>query len=404
MVRRLTRERAREHRRAHPVPPQTRHGRYRYALRAFKDADWIAKTEDDGLVWLEPLLRELWPLRADRMVYVGMMQWQGSCSAGEALGPAAPLANSSLGRRDTAATGGASRFAAPWLPSLSQAERLALSRRQVRAQGQLPCAGCWGGWCARTTRPQARAPAPNGDSRRPPGLLHSLAPRRYRQGAPPPHACGSMWRRGWGGSVRLGTPECPLFRLSPFACGPFEARSRPLAEAVGQCEYASRYFDVISRHGNEVRDWCVSADGSQGHVISHCVRALTVADLGIERQRYATVKQMNASNGVYIVHPIKSRGVEHNAARLPQYVSQWKAAWTYLRRAPYRPARGHGIPISRVSFAPNASRPHVERLPLPKPSPPHLHEARARGQRGNLTERRSEARQLVSAGKGAHRF
>jgi hypothetical protein len=110
------------------------------------------------------------------------------------------------------------------------------------------CSGCWGGW--------------------------------FNFGAQAPRSCMPMWRAGWSGSVKEGNAECPMFRLSPFACGPFEARSRQLALAVSRCEYADNYFAAMSRRGNAKRDWCVSADGGQGHAVGACVRSLYIADLG----------------------------------------------------------------------------------------------------------------------------
>jgi len=145
------------------------------------------------------------------------------------------------------------------------------------------CHGCWAGW--------------------------------YRGGAPAPRACGDMWKDGWQGSVRQGSVTCPQFQLAPFACGPFEARSRHLAQIVARCEYADRYFKAMSRRGDVRRDWCVSTDGGQGHALGACVRSMHIADLGMHRQKYATKQQLNESHSVMIVHPIKSRGLERNPGR-----------------------------------------------------------------------------------------
>ena len=141
-------------------------------------------------------------------------------------------------------------------------------REAQRGEEVQKCAGCWGGW--------------------------------FRGGAPAPNACMGMWRaRGpVGSSVREQTDECPSFRLSPFACGPFEARSRRLAEAVAQCAYAERFFRVTSRRGDARADWCVSTDGGQGHAIGSCVRSMHIVDLGPLRQKYATVPQLNESHSV----------------------------------------------------------------------------------------------------------
>ena len=194
--------------------PAKIHAWYTYALKAYPQAQWIAKTEDDGMLWTKPLVTALGSVRQRGSVYAGMMQWQGGCEHSEAR-------------------------------SASGAEQA--------------CAGCWGGW--------------------------------FNNGAAAPRHCMPMWRMGWSGSVKTGVPECPSFRLAPFACGPFEARTRHLALAVSKCAYAKTYFDSMSRRGNARHDWCVSADGGQGHAVGACVRTLHIADLGPHRQKYATEKQ-----------------------------------------------------------------------------------------------------------------
>ena len=170
-----------------------------------------------------------------------------------------------------------------------------------------------------------------------------------------------MWRMGWSGSVKTGVPECPSFRLAPFACGPFEARTRHLALAVSKCAYAKTYFDSMSRRGNARHDWCVSADGGQGHAVGACVRTLHIADLGPHRQKYATEKQLNESRSVLIVHPIKSRGAENGDARkLTWLLDTWRHYWNFLRRVPHVQ---RAISEARLHFRHNDSRPLVERLP-----------------------------------------
>lgn len=214
-----------------------------------------------------------------------------------------------------------------------------------------PCLGCWGGW--------------------------------YRGGAPSPSTCQPMWRANWKGAVREQTDACPAFRLAPFACGPFEARSRHLAHTVARCEYADRYFAAMSRRGDAKSDWCVSTDGGQGNVLGECVRSMHIADLGPRRQKYATRLQLNESHSVFIVHPIKSRGAEHSPARVPRLVEQWREMWEYLRRAPHVHAT---VAESRITFRRNESRPLTERLPA-HGGYPGVHEAA--GARGRGTTRAS---------------
>ena len=188
------------------------------------------------------------------------------------------------------------------------------------------CAGCWGGW--------------------------------FGSGAASPRHCMPMWRANWAGSVKQGSDECPAFRMAPFACGPFEARSRHLALTVARCDYARRYFGAMSRRGDAKRDWCVSADGGQGHALGQCMRSMHVADLGPHRQKYATVPQMNESRTVIIVHPIKSRGAENDARRLPGLIDTWERVWSFLRRAEPEP---RALVESRVHFRSNDTRPLLER-------------------------------------------
>lgn len=190
--------------------PAKIHAWYTYALKAYPQATWIAKMEDDGILWTKPLVAALGSVRQRGSVYAGMMHWQGGCEHSD-------------------------------LRSASGAEQA--------------CAGCWGGW--------------------------------FNGGAPAPRHCMPMWRTGWPGSVKTNVPECPSFHLAPFACGPFEARTRHLALAVSRCEYAKNYFSAMSRRGTARSDWCVSADGGQGHAVGACVRTVHIADLGPHRQKYA---------------------------------------------------------------------------------------------------------------------
>jgi hypothetical protein len=271
--------------------PHKVHAWYQYALRTFLQAAWIAKMEDDGLLWTSALADLLWAVRhsghasidrSSASVYVGMLQWQGGCT---------------------------------------------LSEVGVGTPSEQKCNGCWGGW--------------------------------YRGGAAAPRDCHGMWREGWAGSVRQGTDACPAFQLAPFACGPFEARSRHLAQTVARCEYADRYFRAMSRRGDARQNWCVSTDGGQGHVLGACIRSMHAADLGAHIQKYATKKQLNESRSVLIVHPIKSRGLENNPKLHHMVVNDYRRTWEFLLRAPFK---HKPISLSRIVFKPNETRPFVERV------------------------------------------
>ena len=264
--------------------PAKVHAWYTYALKQYPDAIWIAKMEDDGILWTKALVGLLGQVRQPtKSVYFGMMQWQGGCEHSEAR------------------TAGGDEV-----------------------QG---CAGCWGGW--------------------------------FNNGAQAPRHCMPMWRERWSGSVKDKVDACPRFFLAPFACGPFEARSRHLALAVSRCEYAETYFAAMSRRGDAKKDWCVSADGGQGHAVGACVKQLHIADLGPHRQKYATEVQLNASHAVLVVHPIKSKGAEFDSRRLPWLLDQWRHMWNYQRRAPYelRP-----LTEAKLHFRHNETRPLVERM------------------------------------------
>ena len=119
----------------------------------------------------------------------------------------------------------------------------------------------------------------------------------------------------------LGSHRCPAFRFSPFACGPLDVRSRPLALAMARCEYATRYFRAMSHRGERTRELCISADGGQGIAIGECMGTVDVVDLGGGRQRFGTIRQLNGTNGVLIVHPIK-KGI----------LEEWERSWNFMRR------------------------------------------------------------------------
>jgi hypothetical protein len=183
------------------------------------------------------------------------------------------------------------------------------------------CAACWGGWFE-----GGRGPSSSN--------------------------CPPMVRRGvlsFPGAE--GSFDCPSLHFNPFACGPLEVRSRALALDVASCAYADRYFSAMSVRKGANNLMCVSADGGQGHAIGHCIPSLEVADLGSARQRFGTIRQLNGSNAVMIVHPIK-KGI----------LEEWERSWHFMRRAPYRPA-----PIGSVHLAVtnSSSRPTLARYRLP---------------------------------------
>lgn len=102
----------------------------------------------------------------------------------------------------------------------------------------------------------------------------------------------------------------------------------------------------MSERSKRQKMLCTSADGGQGHAIGACVEALHVVDIGSQRQRYGTMRQLNGTHAVTMVHPIK-KGL----------MNEWRRAWRYMRRAPYEPAPLHAARISLL----NTSRPRSER-------------------------------------------
>ncbi|KAL1521590.1 hypothetical protein AB1Y20_021249 [Prymnesium parvum] len=256
---------------------------FNYAASTWPDVPWIGKMEDDGIVWPSALfidLDALGPRAHLDAVYVGMMQWHGSCLMSE--GSDAP------------------------------------GRQQL-------CKGCWGGW--------------------------------FSGGRPPSSNCPPLMERGMvleSTTGPLGSHSCPLLRFAPFACGPLDVRSRPLALAMAKCEYASRFFQEVSRRGERTRKLCYSADGAQGTAMSSCMSPLSIVDLGPGRQRFATARQLNNTNGVMIVHPIKT-GI----------LAEWNFMWNFLRRGPYRPER---MSKARVSWRNDSMWPQVQRDALPRAS------------------------------------
>ena len=74
-----------------------------------------------------------------------------------------------------------------------------------------------------------------------------------------------------------------------------------------ECVACGSYFAAMSRRGDKKRNWCVSADGGQGHAIEHtCARQRRSRTS--ERNAKSHRHEMNVTrNGVLIVHLIKNR-------------------------------------------------------------------------------------------------
>jgi len=286
------------------------HAWFVLAHRSWPRAKWFAKMEDDGILRVPALLEDLSSL-SRRMhgspavpVYVGMMQWAGSCTLSE-------------------------------------------ERRDGHEQ---KCAGCWGGWFSSFGKP---------------GMMRKWERARYRIG-PPTSNCASL-------IARVGDPiDCPQARLAPFACGPLDVRSNALASSMARCHYADRYFDALSRRSVVTGSMCASADGSQGHAVSECMRSgrYVVADIGRARWSMGSLntqglkewRATGAANHTVVVHSVKT-GLSH----------VWKRLWGHLMQTAYMPP--DRLLVMEVTWPANTtSWPQVRGLPSTAPLSAMMHQ------------------------------
>ena len=144
---------------------------------------------------------------------------------------------------------------------------------------------------------------------------------------------------------------------------------------MARCDYASRYFRAMSRRGERTRELCISADGGQGIAIGECMGAVDVVDLGGGRQRFGTLRQLNGTNGVLIVHPIK-KGI----------LEEWERSWNFMRRSEeaVTPAAGDHPPPRCVLTRYHTSPPAVQRA---LPARPDRRRACLGAQREHVAER-----------------
>ena len=212
------------------------HAWYQHALHAWPSTPWLAKAEDDGLVMLPAVLRDLRSLDASKLTWYGVMGWVGSCTLG--TGCSVELGRAAAGKTQT-------------------------DRGFVGC-----CGGCFGGlWQGRRV---PKSPCVPGS----------------KETGPFPAAVGSA--------------ACPSVAISPFPMGPIEARSRSLAAAIGRCGYARRYFEAMSTRGGAIQNECASMDGAQGHAAAHCLPALQLADATFGRLRFPQPKLVNASGSLAV--------------------------------------------------------------------------------------------------------
>lgn len=270
---------------------------YRYAIRSFPFARWLAKAEDDSMVLVSAILADLALLRHVRVDYYGFgLQWIAHC------------------RQD-----------------VSHAPRLA----NYKQWAAVTCAqGCWLGKMAGTLGSAATG------SGRPSRCERGFDGRSIFAGSHP------------ASSDVLGTVAsasiCSSLPYGVFAPGPLEVRSRHLATQLAtRCPYADAYFASLVARGRAIRDECASTDGAQGHVLAECMRsarprygALIVADGGEARQAYpsrATAARLTraahnatgrsdvtaaAASELSVLHPIKPG---------PTSAAAWSSFWRMMR-------------------------------------------------------------------------
>ena len=91
----------------------------------------------------------------------------------------------------------------------------------------------------------------------------------------------------YGGSrAHHGSAQCPEVVIAPFAIGPIEVRSRPLARQIADCEFADRYFASLSRRGDALRGDCAAGDAVQAQALTMCAPSVRLADATWRRMSY----------------------------------------------------------------------------------------------------------------------
>jgi len=267
---------------------------YRHALARWPSAHWIGKSEDDALVRVSALARDLAALDATQPWYYGIMAWVGLCDS------EAPAC-------DSAPTGcclGAC-FAGP------------LQRVHTNSSA------CMSGRCS------------------PPGC-RPKPPAAARRRSCPPQSCAEAL-------------------IVPFAIGPVEVRSAPLARAVAECSTSGRYFASLSVAGETLREDISSMDGNQGLPLARCVPCyLSVVS------RVCLGYVSGISRQVCAAPAAGGRDVE--ADELPEL--------GHAQRAPHGQRHAAGVEPSAQARPPAAGEAGVVRVrpvALPAGAAPHLH-------------------------------
>lgn len=272
------------------------HAWWRLAVERWPQAEWYGKSEDDGLLRVSSLLRDLRALDPRQPWYYGIMAFTSSCVFRDGC----PEEHSGGG----AGAGATSRGA--WAGC---------------------CGGCFAG---------ALQPYPRDD-----GLCASGS------GACGMPSCAVMAP----GRVhaRAGSAKCAETPMAPFAIGPVEVRSRPLALTTAGCAHADRYMAALSRRGDALESDCASMDGAQAFTLTMCSPTTLLADATWKRMSYvpSAVRNARGKNETRLAwgHPAKSLGAR-DARSLWRALGELSYApaplHTYRLEAPATPSGGGG--------------------------------------------------------------
>ena len=183
--------------------PAKVHAWFKYALHAFPLTHWLGKSEEDTMIWPSALLVDMSWLPPE-VQYYGIMGWQGSCRSKHASARSAAAHDGKRGGEEIMAR--------------------AVSDASQPLAAPPECTGCYG------------HPIAEGIS-----LCRAATCR--------PGGAQTNGRR----CCQVGCPK--TVRMSPFAVGALDVRSRSLAAAVAKCAYADRYFEC-SRSSQKAAKRC----------------------------------------------------------------------------------------------------------------------------------------------------
>ena len=258
---------------------------FELAVARWPTATWYGKSEDDGLVRISALMRDLAALHpSTEPWYYGIMAWTGSCTA---YVNGCPATYPSQASGTTEAT--------------SREERLSWD-------GCTAGAGCYGG---------------------------SLQPHPQESSPCREHQCGVPRCSIAGPCTRANT------LMVPFAIGPLEVRSRALALAVAECHEARRYMRAISALGDARADSAggradpgASMDGGQALPLAMCVRRALLADATWKRMSYtaSAVRNSRGKNTSVLAWTHPAKQLQPAAA---------SRVWQAYASLPYVPAQLH---------------------------------------------------------------